>query len=229
MQVNVAPFDVRQGNFVGAGVNTVTRSGTNAFRGSVYYAVPRREPRRHEGAGASPSTRARSTSQQSAAWVSAARSSRTSCSSSAATRTTKLHAAGHDVPRQPRRRRPVGGNVTRVLASDLDALSAFLQTNFKYETGPYQGYDFETPAKRYLAKLDYNLNDAQQDQPPLHPARLEHRRAGLELVVARLRQPPHAAPTALNFAELELRRSSRTSSRASASGTRSLGSNMANN
>ena len=53
----------------------------------------------------------------------------------------------------------VAGNITRVLASDLDALSSYLASNFKYDTGPYQGYDFETPAKRYLAKLDYNLND----------------------------------------------------------------------
>lgn len=156
LQVNVAPYDVRQGNFVGAGVNMITRSGTNKFRGSAYYWFRDNDLVGTEAKGNTynPGT---FDARRFGGWV------------SGPIVKDKLFFFGSyedDNLTQPgttfranRGGETVGGNVTRVLGSDLDALSSYLNSNFGYQTGPYQDYDFGTPAKRYLAKLDYNLND----------------------------------------------------------------------
>ena len=37
LQLVVSPYDVRQGNFSGGGINAITKSGTNAIRGEILY------------------------------------------------------------------------------------------------------------------------------------------------------------------------------------------------
>ena len=55
---------------------------------------------------------------------------------------------------------PVAGNTTRVNAADLAALSSFLSTNFKYDTGPFDNIEKVVPAKPWMLKGDYNVNSA---------------------------------------------------------------------
>jgi hypothetical protein len=156
VQVSVAPFDVRQGNFVGAAVNTVTRSGTNQFRGSAYHQW------RDEGlvgteAGDNEFDPGEFTFRNSGGWA-AGPFQKNKGFFFVNFEKEKLQNPGTTF-RANTGGEAVGGNITRVLASDLDALSTFLQSRYGYETGPYQGYQHETPATRFLARVDYNLND----------------------------------------------------------------------
>ncbi len=156
IQVNIAPFDVRQGNFVGAGVNTITRSGTNQFRGSIYNQF------RNESMGG---TKAKDLSvsqgkfnfRETGEWL---------AGPVLKNKLFLFESYEDEVTKSPGTTfvantggQPVGGNITRVLQSDLDQMAAFLKTNFNYDPGSYQGYDFKVPGKRFLGKLDYNLNN----------------------------------------------------------------------
>ena len=155
MQVNIAPYDVRQGNFVGAGVNSVTRSGGNAFRGSAFYQWKNDGLVGTEAKGLAynPGT---FDFHNLGGWVSGPVVKNKlffffNFEDEANTypgTTYKANNGGETV----------AGNTTRVLASDLQALSSFMKSKFNYETGPYQDYQFETPARRYLFRADYNLN-----------------------------------------------------------------------
>ncbi len=155
IQVNIAPFDVRQGNFVGAGVNTVTKSGTNSFAGTGYYQW------RDDGlvgtkAGentVNPGT----FDYRNVGFSVGGPVLKNKLFFFFNFEDEKTTGPGTTFTANPGGA-PVGGNMTRVLASDLDALSAFLASRFNYETGPYQDYSQETPGRRYLAKVDYNLN-----------------------------------------------------------------------
>lgn len=156
IQVNIAPYDVRQGNFVGAGVNAVTKSGTNDFSGSLYY-LTRNQDFAGTKAGGVPFNPGTFKFGQIGVrlggpilrnklffFVNYENDGLTEPG------TTFLANQGGQ---------PVKGNTTRVLQSDLTTLSSFLSTKFKYETGPFAGYSNKTPSRRLISKIDFNAND----------------------------------------------------------------------
>lgn len=169
-QVNVAPFDVRHGNFVGADVNVVTKSGTNKYTGSAYYIW--RNPslvgkdagentfdpgdfkfRTWGFTGGGPLPFFNFGDDGGPLFISG-KDKLFFFTSYEDELTTAPGTTWEACPGTGCR----SGNVTRVLASDLDQLSNYLKTNFNYDTGGYQGYPFNTPGKKFLLRTDYNIN-----------------------------------------------------------------------
>ncbi|HEY2150464.1 MAG TPA: carboxypeptidase regulatory-like domain-containing protein [Vicinamibacterales bacterium] len=156
VQVSVAPYDVRQGNFTGAGINTVTRSGTNNITASGYY---RYRNDSFVGTDAAGQTVNPGTFKTTVGGVTAG----------GPIIKNKLFAFGAFEKQEDSRPlttfqsnpggAPVGGNITRVNASDLSALSSFLSSKFNYDTGPFDNIQKLTPAKPWMLKGDYNVNN----------------------------------------------------------------------
>ena len=154
IQVNLAPYDVRQAGFVGAGINAVTRSGTNDFSGSLFYTF-RSNNLLGDDARGSEVVSSEFDSKQYGFRV-----------GGPIIKNKLFFFVNGEFERLTEPATPFvaarpglsGPNVTRVEASDLDALSDFLATNFDYPTGPYEGYDFETRSDKLLAKIDFNIN-----------------------------------------------------------------------
>src|SRR3989440_3185741 len=127
LQVNVAPYDVRQGNFVGAGINMVTKSGTNDVTGTLYYNT---RSNNFVGTSAAPNTFNPGTFKYHDVGVALG-------GPIIKNRLFFFGSFENDVQTSPgttfpanNGTQPVAASVTRVFASDLDSLSAYLITNF---------------------------------------------------------------------------------------------------
>lgn len=153
IQVNIAPYDVRQAGFTGAGINAVTKSGTNEFHGSAFvnnrgdafvgtkvdtFALPYAK---YNVTQAGASFGGPIIKDKLFFFVNAEIERR----SDPAQYTAYRGAAGANV-------------VSRVSADTLDALSKFLQTKYNYSTGAYDNYSLATYSDKALAKLDYNIS-----------------------------------------------------------------------
>jgi hypothetical protein len=153
IQVNIAPYDVRQGGFVGAGINAVTRSGTNDFSGSVYYFV-----RNQNLVGENARERTVSVTDFNTAQYGARIGGPIIKNKLFFFVNAEIDARSEPFQLRANRGETPGGNITSVAEADLVGFSNFLRNNLGYETGPFEGYDLETDATKISARLDYNLN-----------------------------------------------------------------------
>jgi hypothetical protein len=157
LQVNVAPFDIRQSGFTGAGINAVTRSGTNQIEGSVYQ-TQRDNSSRYVG------DNARGTTVTASKFDEKVQGFRLG----APIIKNKLFIFGNY--EQIERTEPgttwisdgsplTGTQISRVKYSDMQTLSNFMKEKFGYVTGPWEGYSNTNTSKKFLIRTDWNIND----------------------------------------------------------------------
>ncbi len=158
IQVNVAPYSVKDAGFTGASINAVTRSGTNTFHGSGFY-----NKRNQHFVG----TKAGSDG-KTPVTISDFDVKQFGGSIGGPIIKNKLF---FFINYENEKRSDPGtafisdngtntgqSNVSRVKKADLDGLASYLNTNFGYDPGKYEGYNFITKSYKILAKIDWNIN-----------------------------------------------------------------------
>ena len=158
IQVNVAPYNVKDAGFTGASINAVTRSGTNNFHGSAFY---NNRNQHLVGTKAGPDGKTPVTildfdvKQFGASLGGPIIKNKLFFFANYENEKRKDPATSFVPDNGSNTGQP---NVSRVKQTDLDTLSAFLKSNFKYDPGVYQGHNFATTSEKVLAKLDWNIS-----------------------------------------------------------------------
>lgn len=163
ISVNIAPFDVTQSGFTGAGINAVTRSGTNTFTGSAYYFNKNQSLQGKKiGDNELVATDAATNNfgfrlggpiikNKLFFFVNAEREVNTGANASGA----NLWRASTNGVSDPE------NNIARTTVDDLEAVRNHLINQWGYDPGRYQGYanEAEQSSTKFLARIDWNISD----------------------------------------------------------------------
>jgi hypothetical protein len=159
LQVVIAPYDVRQTNFIGGGVNAITKSGTNTFSGSAY-TYHRNENMRGDAVKGQQIDGARDKD----------RSTTYGFTLGGPIIKNKLfffvNAEMAETPTIANRWKAstdgvadADNYISRTTENDLKTVSDFVKGKYGYETGSYTSFPADESNKKLLARIDWNITD----------------------------------------------------------------------
>ena len=160
ISVSSSPYDVRLSGFTGGAISAVTKSGTNDFKGTAYMYTTNSHLRGNKVSDYE-LNRLQSHATTWGASIGGpiikdklfffANGEYQSNISAGPSGTARVNASDEWSPSS--------GTVHRPLQSDMDNMLSFLNKTYGYNPGRYQGYSLDTPSYKFLARIDWNINE----------------------------------------------------------------------
>lgn len=160
ISVSSSPYDVRLSGFTGGAISAVTKSGTNQFKGTAYMYTTNSHLRGNKVSD----YELNRLQSHSTTWGASfggpiikdklfffANGEYQNNISAGPSGTARVNASDEWSPSS--------GTVHRPLQSDMDNMLSFLSKNYGYNPGRYQGYSLDTPSYKFLARIDWNINE----------------------------------------------------------------------
>ena len=160
ISVSSSPYDVRLSGFTGGAISAVTKSGTNQFKGTAYMYTTNSHLRGNKVSD----YELNRLQSHSTTWGASfggpiikdklfffANGEYQSNISAGPSGTARVNASDEWSPSS--------GTVHRPLQSDMDNMLSFLNKTYGYNPGRYQGYSLDTPSYKFLARIDWNINE----------------------------------------------------------------------
>ncbi|MBO4625295.1 MAG: TonB-dependent receptor [Bacteroidales bacterium] len=158
LQVVISPYDVRQTNFIGGGVNAITKSGTNTFKGTAYI-YHKNENMQGDSVDGEQISGARAKN----------RSTTYGFTLGGPIIKNKLfffvNAEMVKVPSIVNRWRgsdngkeDANNYISRTTNADLQRVSEFVKSKYGYDTGSWTDFPADESNMKILARLDWNIS-----------------------------------------------------------------------
>ena len=159
MQVVISPYDVRQTNFIGGGVNAITKSGTNTVKGSAYIYY-KNENMQGDAIDREQISGAREKDQNTIYGFTLGgpiiKNKLFLFVNGEMEKTPKVVTrwrTSEDGVADPDR------YISRTTYTDMETVSNFVRSRYGYDTGSWTNFPAEDSNKKILARLDWNITD----------------------------------------------------------------------
>ena len=159
VQVVISPYDVRQTNFIGGGVNAITKSGTNTFKGTAYI-YHRNENMRGSAVEGEDIAGARDRDRTTTYGFTLG---------GPIVKNKLFFFVNYEYSKIPtvanRWRASTDGEgdadayISRTTVDDLTTISNFVKEKYGYDTGSFTDFPADESNQKILARLDWNIAD----------------------------------------------------------------------